>query len=591
MPPSLSSSTHYAIVIDAGSSGSRLQIYSWRDPDLERAEIVKEVRETYVEAKKAASTSGSGSGYGLSGSSGSSGSSSSGSGSGTGAESVTEGKWWWPERYRSRFGWKGKGKASEDEIRLELEEKALRRLVRVGKGVEGDDWVKRVEPGESCVVNGDREQARWPGSFTVHQCYFVALEASHRRAILSHAFGQVLILGISTQSPSDIRSYLSPLLTHALQQIPPSQHSHTPIYLFATAGMRLLPASSREAILEETCKVIRDGYPFVVGERSSAGPCGENIRVISGEEEGMWGWVAVNYLMDGFGHAPSSSSSPGAGVGSGAGPSSGDATMGLLPLAPLAEPPPDSSSDSVTPVDVSHHSPTFGFLDMGGASTQLAFSPTQSELLKSGFPPDQLEVISLKLLSGEVVEWPVFAASWLGFGTNRVRERYLEQLLSNWKESASKSGVETLDLSTPIPDPCLPSELVLHSTDPSRHPDFIGTGSFSQCIVDLLPLLGHSSPCPTAHCLFAGLPTPHIDFGREDQRGFIGISEYWYTAQQVLGLGGVWDWAEWEKGMGEFCGRSWKAIEEQVEADKGWRGAEVSSVSMSNGSLVDMRSG
>lgn len=33
---------------------------------------------------------------------------------------------------------KGKGKENEA---------ALRRLVRVGKGVEGDDWVKRVEPG------------------------------------------------------------------------------------------------------------------------------------------------------------------------------------------------------------------------------------------------------------------------------------------------------------------------------------------------------------------------------------------------------------------------------------------------------------
>jgi hypothetical protein len=30
-----------------------------------------------------------------------------------------------------------------------MERTALRRLVRVGKGVEGDAWVKRVEPGTS----------------------------------------------------------------------------------------------------------------------------------------------------------------------------------------------------------------------------------------------------------------------------------------------------------------------------------------------------------------------------------------------------------------------------------------------------------
>jgi Golgi apyrase len=144
MPPSLSSSTHYALVIDAGSSGSRLQIYSWRDPDLERAEIVKEVRETYAQARLAAGSSSTWSPpTAVSGSS---------TGTGTASGSGAGGKWWWPDKPRSWWKGqgkgKGKGKQREDEIELELEEKALRRLVRVGKGVEGDDWIKRVEPGE-----------------------------------------------------------------------------------------------------------------------------------------------------------------------------------------------------------------------------------------------------------------------------------------------------------------------------------------------------------------------------------------------------------------------------------------------------------
>ena len=106
MPPSASSSsTQYAIVIDAGSSGSRLQIYSWRDPDLERVEILAEVRSAQDELPQ------------------------------------PRGKWWW----RGKAGYTGKGKERE----REMERQALRRLVRVGKGVEGDDWVKRVEPGEN----------------------------------------------------------------------------------------------------------------------------------------------------------------------------------------------------------------------------------------------------------------------------------------------------------------------------------------------------------------------------------------------------------------------------------------------------------
>ena len=373
-----------------------------------------------------------------------------------------------------------------------------------------------------------------------------------------------MTLGISTVSPEDIPDYLSPLLSHALQQIPPSQHASTPIYVLATAGMRLLSPNDRDDILEATCNTLKKSYPFAMAK------CSENVRVISGEEEGMWGWVAVNYLMDGFGHAPDPSTS-----------AVTSSSTNLLPLAPLADAPPSSSSDSVTPVDVHQHSPTFGFLDMGGASTQLAFSPTPEELQKSGYPVKDLREVSLRLLSGETVRWPVFVASWLDFGTNRVRERYAESLVSNWRSNSTGQS----DLAISISDPCLPRGLSLPSKDPRDHPGFTGTGSFATCLTELKPLLDSAHPCPAQHCLFGGVPTPHIDFERNDQRGFIGISEYWYTAQQVLGLGGIWDWGEWEKGMSGFCRKEWLEIEKQVENEQNTHAVEVSwRVQQSDGS-------
>lgn len=185
--------------------------------------------------------------------------------------------------------------------------------------------------------------------------------------------------GISTfgNNPSALPDYLSPLLSFAASLIPPSQHSTTPIYVLATAGMRLLSPSEQSAIVQETCSILRKSTKFALKDRCE----GENVKVITGEEEGLFGWIAVNYLMDGFDNHSASTSvgAPGGGDGS-----------------------------------------TYGFLDMGGASTQIAFEPSLEERVKHA---DNLFKVKLGLLSGKLVSHPVFVTTWLGFGTNKARER------------------------------------------------------------------------------------------------------------------------------------------------------------------------
>jgi hypothetical protein len=104
MPPPTGtlSSTRYTIIVDAGSSGSRLIIYSYQDPEAEREEIVRSIR----------------------------------------------------QKYKNRSKGERKSNAEvEKEIKWEVE-KSLRRLVKVEKGASGDDWMKKAEPGEY-LISGD----------------------------------------------------------------------------------------------------------------------------------------------------------------------------------------------------------------------------------------------------------------------------------------------------------------------------------------------------------------------------------------------------------------------------------------------------
>ncbi|BGP06561.1 Golgi apyrase [Rhodotorula toruloides] len=391
-PPPWSQGRQYGVVIDAGSSGSRIQVYSWVDP-----EIAKHDR-------------------------------------------------------------KAKGKSVDV-------------LSKVEKGVEeGDGWHLKVEPGIS-------------------------------------TFGS---------NPAGVPDYLRPLIEFAASVIPADKLPSTPIYLLATAGMRLLPPEQQSAVLSSTCDYLRT-FPFHLPD------CGEQIRIISGEEEGLYGWVAVNYLMDGF-----------------------------------------DKHEHAAAGERRKHSSTYGFLDMGGASTQIAFEPSETEQIKHA---DNLVEVKLRLLSGKDVRHPVFVTTWLGFGTNQARNRYVDQTiqkhLRNTDEADLPGDAEGLGSERPVvlvDDPCLPKSLMLSE---ARHAGYTtrGTGDFAQCLKRQAPLLNKEVDCPDEPCLFNGVHVPPIDFSVNH---FIGISEYWYSTQDVWGAAlngnGVYDYVEFEKHAIEYCGREWDDI-------------------------------
>ncbi|CAO1632576.1 unnamed protein product [Sympodiomycopsis kandeliae] len=370
---SWSDDRQYAVLVDAGSSGSRLQVYSWKDPVATSRRLGK-----------------------------------------------------------------------------------LKQLPKVEKGVQDGtnaEWQWKVEPGLS--------------SFASHS--------------------------------QDLPGYLGPLFDHAKSIIPSDKLSSTPVYVMATAGMRLIPESQQKDIIRRTCDFIRKDTPFAIDQ------CQDHVQIISGEQEGLLGWIAINYLMDGF-HFNSDAAAA------------------------------DTQGKS-----------TFGFLDMGGASTQIAFEPSANALAASNGNADDLTQVTLRLLDGTQVTHNVFVTTFLGFGTNKARERYEADLLKHQ------------DLQS---DPCLP----IGATTPALNTsNILGSGSFTSCLKALTPLLDKSAPCLQPPCLFHGIHVPPIDFSMNH---FIGVSEYWFSSNDLFNLGGIYDYYSFQKASQEFCSQPWSDLKSNFDAKK-----------------------
>ena len=91
---------------------------------------------------------------------------------------------------------------------------------------------------------------------------------------------------------NQLEFYLNPLLEFA-QEVLANKKDHWsqyPIYLKATGGLRTLPTPYRLRLMEAVRSLFQDKSfnPFFFEE--------EHARVISGEEEAIYGWTAVNFV-------------------------------------------------------------------------------------------------------------------------------------------------------------------------------------------------------------------------------------------------------------------------------------------------------
>ncbi|KAJ5091910.1 hypothetical protein NUU61_006780 [Penicillium alfredii] len=318
--------------------------------------------------------------------------------------------------------------------------------------------------------------------------------------------------GVSTfaDKPESVGpDHLAELLDHAKSIIPEDDAKDTPIFLLATAGMRLLGNLERQLLLDQVCAYARANTDFLLPD------CGVHIQVIPGVTEGLYGWIATNYLMDVFDK-----------------PEKHDHGKG-------------------------HH--TYGFLDMGGASSQIAFAPNSTETEKHA---NDLTLLRLRNIDGSVQEHRVFITSWLEYGVNEARRRFIAAM----KSAAVGEPQE-------LPDPCLPNGLrtTLDGKSASGNEAgtyLLGTGKFDECLRQTFPLLDKDAPCPDQPCLLHGIHVPAIDF---DVNHFIGISEYWHTTHEIFEMGykdKAYDFNTYQRRVSEFCSQDWSMIEHGLQDHK-----------------------
>ncbi|KAL3473058.1 nucleoside phosphatase family-domain-containing protein [Aspergillus californicus] len=318
--------------------------------------------------------------------------------------------------------------------------------------------------------------------------------------------------GVSTfaDRPEEIGpQHLAELLEFASDIIPEDAIKETPIFLLATAGMRLVDDVRQRLLLDQVCSYARENYDFALPD------CNVHIQVIPGVTEGLYGWIAANYLLGSF-------DSPG----------KHDHGKG-------------------------HH--TYGFLDMGGASAQIAFAPNATESEKHA---NDLTLLRLRNIDGSTQEHRVFVTSWLEFGVREARRRYLDSLQLGF------GGDNAIEL----PDPCLPAGLRTtlkgKPLETDMEPYLLGTGKFDECMRGTYPLLDKDAACSDEPCLLHGIHVPAIDF---DVNHFVGISEYWHTTHEVFEMGHTdkaYDFNTYQHRVEEFCSQDWGSIEQGISEHK-----------------------
>ncbi|XP_033474776.2 ectonucleoside triphosphate diphosphohydrolase 2-like isoform X2 [Epinephelus lanceolatus] len=262
---------------------------------------------------------------------------------------------------------------------------------------------------------------------------------------------------------------LEACLEQAVKDIPNSRHHQTPLCLGATAGMRILNmvnATESERVLKEVENKLRS-YPFKFKEAT----------ILSGQEEGAYGWVTVNYLLENF------------------------VKYGFVGrwLNPGRK--------------------TSGALDLGGASTQITFE-TSEEV------EDKEKVMELKFY-GQT--YRLYTQSFLCYGQGQFVKKLLAYL------------IKTQGVKPQVYHPCYPQQFNISiklgedvfdspctksyrpaQFNPQMTVSVVGTGDYQNCLDNVTKMFSFDS-CSYSKCSFDGVFQPSMS------GNFMAFSAFYFT--------------------------------------------------------------
>lgn len=197
-----------------------------------------------------------------------------------------------------------------------------------------------------------------------------------------------VVPGLSSyeSTPSEAGSSLLTLISFAKRHVPEALWGRTPFIVAATAGLRLLPQDTANAILESCERTLRTHSPFQVDA--------SHLGQLTGDDEGVYGWITVNFL-----------------------------------------------AQRLRGMKYSDHA-AIGALEVGGASSQVTFEYAGPTRGRSGE-----ERLMSVVVGGE--KYTVYTHSYLGLGQDEVRRAYnheLHQSAGRMEEVREKDKLSSGDL-------------------------------------------------------------------------------------------------------------------------------------------------